>query len=32
MQPAFDPSANAELAASGSELPMDMFEHSKEVN
>ena len=26
------PKCNAKLAASGSELPMDMFEHSKEVN
>ena len=26
------PKCNADLAASGSELPMDMFEHSKEVN
>ena len=26
------PKCNAKLAASGTELPMDMFEHSKEVN
>ena len=26
------PRCNAKLAASGTELPMDMFEHSKEVN
>ena len=26
------PKCNAKLAASGNELPMDMFEHSKEVN
>ena len=26
------PKCNAKLAAAGSELPMDMFEHSKEVN
>ena len=26
------PKCNTKLAASGSELPMDMFEHSKEVN
>ena len=26
------PKCNAKLAASGSELPMEMFEHSKEVN